>query len=139
MTEWQVEMADIISEIARNLVAKHGSENRGILLLSGISTDSITYSVFIGKQVYIQYCNVVADDRENLDLLWELAFIPPPASRCEAIEMFIKSGKLTTNILYAKDIDLERDEFEVRDEVVHSYFGDGKIVYPPMPFGSWEL
>lgn len=139
MIDWQGEMADILSDIARNLLSKHGSTNRGILLLSKLSTGSITYSVFIGKQGYIQYCNVASDDRENLDLLWDLAFTPPPGKRCAAIEMFIKSGKLTTNILYAKDIDPERDEFEVRDEVVHSYFGDGKIVYPPMPFHSWEL
>lgn len=45
MSDWQDEMAEIIAEVARNLVAKHGSKNRGILLLSSFTIDSISYNV----------------------------------------------------------------------------------------------
>jgi hypothetical protein len=131
-------MADIISDIARNLVAKHGRNNRGILALSDFHLDATTYSVFVGKQGYVEYAHVLPEDLANADLMEDLKYTPPIEKRCEAIEIFIKSGKVTTKILYKEDIDRERDDFEVRDEVVRSYFGPGKIIYPPMPKGVWD-
>ena len=140
MSDWQDEMANIIHNIARNLVAEHGTENRGILALSDFHLNGISYSVFIGKEDCIEYSNVLPDEMENVDLMEDLKFTPPIESRCEAIEIFIKSGKVTTKILYPKDIDRERDQLDLRDEVVHSYFGEGKIIYPPLPkeiFGDY--
>jgi hypothetical protein len=138
MSDWQVEMADIIHDIATNLVAKHGTENRGILALSDFHLDGTTYCVFVGKEEHIEYAHVLPEDLENADLMQDLKYTPPEDKRCEGIEIFIKSGKVETKILYPEDSDRKRDEFEVRNEVVHSYFGEGKIVYPPMPKGVWD-
>jgi hypothetical protein len=138
MSDWQEEMADILAEVARNLIAKHGANNRGILLLSSLTFDGVSYNVFIGKESCIEYSMVVDDDMENVELMTEFKEIPPQKNRCKAIELFIKSGKSTTKLLYAGDVDSEY-EFDGRDEVVFSYFGKYPIIYPPMPFGTWDL
>lgn len=138
MSDWQEEMADILAEIGRNLVAKHGTDNRGILLLSSLSLDGVTYNVFIGKENIIEYSLVIDDDMENIDLMRDFKYTAPIRNRCEAVELFIKDNKATTKLIYKKDIDPEY-EFDRRDEVVFSYFGKSPIVYPPMPFGTWDL
>ncbi|MDM7927600.1 MAG: hypothetical protein QUV12_02890 [Blastomonas fulva] len=138
MSDWQEEMADIIAEVARNLLAKHGMNNRGILLLSSLSLDGVTYNVFIGKESTIEYSLVVDDDMENVELMRDFKYTAPTKNRCEAVEMFIKDGKASTKLLYKGDIEPEY-EFDRRDEVVFSYFGKHPIIYPPMPFGTWDV
>lgn len=137
MSDWHLEMADIISDIARNLVAKHGTDNRGILALSDFELNAVTYCVFVGKKDIIEYSNVLDEDMENVDLMEDLKYTPPLEKQCEGVEIFIKDGKATTKILYPEDVDRERDDLEVRREVVHSYFGEGEIVFPPMPKDFW--
>ena len=138
MSDWQEEMADILSEIARNLIAKHGTKNRGILLLSSLTFDGVSYNVFIGREGHIEYSLVVDDDMDNIDLMTELKEIPSAKNRCEAVELFIKDNKAKTKLLYKGEIDPEY-EFDRRDDVVFSYFGKYPIIYPPMPFGTWDL
>lgn len=138
MSDWQEEMADILAEVSRNLIAKHGTNNRGILLLSSLTFDGVSYNVFIGKESCIEYSLVIDDDMENIDLMTEFKELPPPKNRCKAVELFIKGSKATTKLLYKGDVDPEY-EFDRRDDVVFSYFGKSPIIYPPMPFGTWDL
>lgn len=139
MNAWQDEMADIISEVARNLIAKHGSDNSGILLLSDLSLDGVSYNVFVCKDKSVNYSFVIDDDMDNIALIREFKYTAPIESRCEAVELFIQNNKVVTKILYQDDIEPEYLQLDFRDKIIHSYFGNLPIIYPTWPFVDRDL
>lgn len=138
MKDWQIKMADIIAELSQNLVRKHGTKNRGILVLADFE-GGVGYSVFVGRKSYVDYIFVNEDEIKNVDLLDEFRFIAPFEKRPLGIEIFIKDGQVSSKMTYPEEVYEDEILFEDREPYVISYFGDYPIKYPPMPGGAWEF
>jgi hypothetical protein len=138
MSDWQVEMADIIADVAANLVRKHGTDNRGILVLADFQ-GGVGYSVFVGRRKFVEYILVTEDEFKNVDLLDEFRFIAPLSKRPIGIEIFIKDGKASSKLIYPEDVDHDKFVFHDVEPFVISYFGDYPIRYPDTPLHEWPL
>ncbi|MBL0965649.1 hypothetical protein [Blastomonas sp. UPD001] len=129
MTDWQEEVSDTLAQVARNLVRKHGQQNRGILLLCSHEI-GVGYDVFVGRDDRIECSAIDLIDHENVDLLLDLDHVPPMSKRWAAFALFVQNGTLSTNFVYDEDIAPDGHAFDDRDVVIASYFGNGPIVYP---------
>lgn len=138
MNDWMTEMADIIYDVACNLVRKHGTENRGILVLADLD-GGVRYSVYVGRQRFVEYILVTEDEFKNVDLLNDLRFVPPPEKVPLGIEIFIKDGGASSKIVYPQDVPEDQLPYDDRESFVISYFGDLPIRYPPMPSDAQKL
>jgi len=138
MSDWMTEMADIIHDVACNLVRKHGSDNRGILVLADLD-GGVRYSVYVGRQRFVEYIFVTEDEFKNVDLLNDLRFVPPPDKVPLGIEIFIKDGGASSKIVYPQDVPEDQLPYDDRESFVISYFGDFPIRYPPMPSDAQKL
>jgi hypothetical protein len=138
LSDWQIEMGDIIAEVAANLVRRHGTDNRGILVLAEFQ-GGVGYSAFVGRRKFVEYIFVDEYELENVDLLNEFRLIPP-LSKCPiAIEIFIKGEKISSELIYPEDVDEDKFVFHEPEEFVVSYFGDYPIKYPDAPIHEWPL
>ena len=138
MSDWMEEMADIIHDVACNLVRKHGTDNRGILVLADLD-GGVRYSVYVGRQRFVEYIFVTEDEFKNVDLLNDLRFVPPPEKVPLGIEIFIKDGGASSKIVYPQDVPEDQLPYDDRESFVISYFGDYPIRYPPMPSDAQKL
>ncbi|ESZ85908.1 MAG: hypothetical protein Q27BB25_16985 [Blastomonas sp. CACIA14H2] len=138
MSDWMTEMADIIHDVACNLVRKHGADNRGILVLADLD-GGVRYSVYVGRQRFVEYIFVTEDEFKNVDLLDDLRFVPPPEKVPLGIEIFIKDGGASSKIVYPQDVPEDQLPYDDRESFVTSYFGDYPIKYPPMPSDAQKL
>ncbi|PXW78947.1 hypothetical protein C7451_1019 [Blastomonas natatoria] len=138
MSDWMTEMADIIHDVACNLVRKHGADNRGILVLADLD-GGVRYSVYVGRQRFVEYIFVTEDEFTNVDLLNDLRFVPPPDKVPLGIEIFIKDGGASSKIVYPQDVPEDQLPYDDRESFVISYFGDFPIRYPPMPSDAQKL
>lgn len=138
MNGWQNEMADILAEVARALVRKHGERNDGILLLCSYDI-GIGYDVFVGKGPRAVYASMDESDQDNIDLLAELRTVPPMSKRFEALALFVKQGQMTTELVYDEDIAPDDRALDARDEIITRFFGDVRIAYPESRGDPWDL
>lgn len=138
MSDWMTEIADIIHDVACNLVRKHGDDNRGILVLADLD-GGVRYSVYVGRQRFVEYIFVTEDEFKNVDLLNDLRFVPPPEKVPLGIEIFIKDGGASSKIVYPQDVPEDQLPYDDRESFVISYFGDFPIRYPPMPSDAQKL
>lgn len=133
MIDWQEEVSDILAQVARNLVRKHGLQNRGILLLCSHEI-GVGYDVFVGRDGIVEYSSIDPIDHDNVDLLLDLEYVPPMSKRWAALALFIQNGTLATSFIFDEDIAPDGRAFDDRDAVAASYFGDDPIVYPERRF-----
>lgn len=138
MSDWMTEMADIIHDVACNLVRKHGDDNRGILVLADFD-GGVRYSVYVGRQSFVEYIFVTEDEFKNVDLLNDLRFVPPLEKVPLGIEIFIEDGGASSKIVYPQDVPEGQLPYDDRESFVISYFGDFPIRYPPMPSDAQKL
>lgn len=138
MKDWKTEMADIIYDVACNLARKHGDDNRGILVLADLY-GGVGYSVYVGRERFVEYIFVTEDEFKNVDLLNDLRFVPPPDKVPLGIEIFIQDGGASSKIVYPQDVPEDKLPYDDRESFVISYFGDYPIRYPPMPSVAQKL
>lgn len=138
MKDWQVEMADIIHDVACNLLRRHGSDNRGILVLADLF-GGVGYSVYVGRERFVEYISVDKQEKVNVTLLNDLRFVPPPEKVPLGIEIFIKDGGASSKIVYPQDVPEGQLPYDERKPFVISYFGDYPIKYPPFLSGKEKL
>ncbi len=138
MKDWQIEMADIIHDIACNLLKRHGEDNRGILVLADLF-GGVGYSVYVGRKRFVEYISVDKQENANVMLLNDLRFVPPPEKVPLGIEIFIKDGGASSKIVYPQDVPEDQLPYDDRESFVISYFGDYPIKYPPMPSDAQKL
>lgn len=129
MTSWQDDVADILATVARNLVRKHGLQNRGIVLLCSYET-GVGYDVFVGRDGRVDYFGIDPIDHDNVDLLVGLEHVRPISKRWAALALFIQNGTISTTFIFDEDIATDQLAFEDRDAIIASYFGDDPIIYP---------
>ena len=129
MNGWQEEVADILASVARNLVRKHGLQNRGILLLCSHEI-GVGYDVYIGRKDCVECSSIDPIDHDNVDLLADLEYLPPMSKRWAAFALFIQNGTMSTTFVFDEDIASDQHAFDDRDAVIASYFGPDPIVYP---------
>lgn len=139
MIGWQDEVAEILASVARNLVRKHGMQNRGILLLCSHEI-GVGYDVFVGRNGHVECSGIDPIDHDNVDLLADLEYLPPMSKRWAAFALFIQNGTMSTTFVFDEDIAPEQHAFDDRDAVIASYFGNDPILYlenwsnaPPLP------
>lgn len=138
MSDWMTEMADIIHDVACNVVRKHGADNRGILVLADLD-GGVRYSVYVGRKRFVEYIFVTEDEFKNVDLLNDLRFVPPPEKVPLGIEIFVKDGGASSKIVYPQDVPEDQLPYDDRESFVISCFGDYPIRYPPMPSDARKL
>lgn len=135
MSDWQDEVADILAQVARNLVRKHGLANRGILLLWS-HENGIGYDVFVGRDGTVECSSIDSIDHDNVDLLLDLEYVPPMSKRWAALAAFMQNGTLATSFIYDEDIAPSQGAFDDRNGIICSYFGEYPIVYPESTFSA---
>jgi hypothetical protein len=128
------EIENLLQEIGQLLAEDKGYPLDGTLLHAVLADNMVGPSIFKDLGDHILYRR---PDLDRLgDTLLDLWYAEDPQKRWAEIEYLIHDGKFDVKFVYADEIappEIE-DELDRRDRIVHQYFGEKPIVYPPFIF-----
>lgn len=125
------EMEQFLNEIGL-LLAEDQEYPLDETLLHAVLDDSVVGpSIFKDRGDHILYRR---PDLDRLgDVLLDLWYGEAPENRWAEVEYLVRDGKFDVKFVFADEIapvDVE-SALDRRDRIVHAYFGDKPIIYPP--------
>ena len=124
----------LLNEIG-NLLKTETNCSLSVLLYAEVASNAVSGSIFTARGNQIE-CRFPEDNlTDALMDLWDEQPNDPP---WVAIEYSVHEGRFKLVYTYADDSDWD-EEFDRQQRVVHRYFGDTPIIYPPMPRNRFGL
>ena len=129
MTEHEEKVGDILADLGQHLFEILDRDPAGSFLYAEFEEGAYEVAIFHDEGKKIVYYDADDELLDEIINLWETAL---DHEKWSVLEYDVRGDRFESSFTYIDQLDPEEDSIERRDRLVHSRYGDRKIIYPDL-------